>query len=131
MIFVDTGIWFALLVPDDQDHQRVSGWFRTNREPLVTTDFVVDEVLTLLRARGQGGRALAAGTAFFDQTLARLYHVNEAAVLAGWDVYQRFGDKEWSFTDCVSYATIEALEIRAAASLDHHFRQFGIVSVHP
>jgi predicted nucleic acid-binding protein len=35
----------------------------------------------------------------------------------------------WSFTDCVSYAIIERLQIKQAAAFDVHFGQFGIVEV--
>jgi uncharacterized protein len=58
MIFVDTGAWFAAIVPTDPNHQRAASFLATNREPLITTDYVVDETLTLLRARGERQRAL-------------------------------------------------------------------------
>ncbi|MGE3639107.1 MAG: type II toxin-antitoxin system VapC family toxin [Pirellulales bacterium] len=51
MIFVDTGVWFARFVADDPDHGRVAAWFAANAEQLVTTDYCVDETLTLLAAR--------------------------------------------------------------------------------
>lgn len=53
MIFVDTGAWFASLIPVDPDHAAASAWLAQNREALLTTDYVVDETLTLLRARSE------------------------------------------------------------------------------
>jgi predicted nucleic acid-binding protein len=53
MIFVDTGAWYASLVPTDPDHTTAAQWLATNRSPLLTTDYVVDETLTLLRSRGE------------------------------------------------------------------------------
>jgi predicted nucleic acid-binding protein len=53
MIFVDTGGWFALIVPTDPNHGQAAEWLQTNNEILFTTDYVVDETLTLLRARGE------------------------------------------------------------------------------
>jgi predicted nucleic acid-binding protein len=131
VIFVDTSVWYALLVPDDPDHAVVSGWFNANSEILVTSDHVVAELLTLMRARGHGPRAVATGGALFDGSLAQLHHVSAADLLAGWDVFRRYVDKDWSFTDCVSYALIGTLHISITASLDHHFRQFGTVTVVP
>ena len=49
MIFVDTGGWFASIVPTDKNHDKARNWFLQNREPLITTNYVVDETLTLLR----------------------------------------------------------------------------------
>ena len=51
MILVDTGAWFASVVPSDIDHASASQWLNQNAEPLLTTDYIVDETLTLLRAR--------------------------------------------------------------------------------
>ncbi|HEX3999879.1 MAG TPA: PIN domain-containing protein [Pirellulales bacterium] len=57
MIFVDTGAWFAALVPDDAYHSAAAEFLRSNDEALVTTDYILDELLTLLKARGQLARA--------------------------------------------------------------------------
>lgn len=42
-VFVDTSAWFALYVPDDEDHARAVQWFEANDIPLVTSDYVIDE----------------------------------------------------------------------------------------
>ncbi len=60
MIFVDTGAWFASLIPTDPDHASATAWLAENSSPLLTTDYVIDETLTLLRARGE--RTTAFGT---------------------------------------------------------------------
>lgn len=51
MVFVDTSAWFAKFVPDDPDHGRINAWLRANTEPVLTTDYCIDEVLTLLVAQ--------------------------------------------------------------------------------
>ena len=43
MIFVDTGAWFAMAVGNDPDHEAAMSWLRRNREPLITTDYVLAE----------------------------------------------------------------------------------------
>jgi uncharacterized protein len=43
VIFVDTGAWFAVAVRNDPDHEAAMRWLRANREPLVTTDYVLAE----------------------------------------------------------------------------------------
>jgi predicted nucleic acid-binding protein len=52
-IFVDTGAWFARFVVTDPDHAVASNWLSSNKEQLVTTDYVIDELLTLLKMRGE------------------------------------------------------------------------------
>ena len=131
MIFVDTGAWFASVVPKDPDHPAAAAWFAANREPLLTSDYVVDETLTLLRARGEPRRAVAMGRMFFAGQIATVHHLSEAEVLEAWRIFERFSDKEWSFTDCTSKVLFKRLGITRAFAFDGHFRQFGEVTVCP
>ena len=66
MIFTDTGGWFARSVPDDHNYAAVVSWTLLNRQPLITTDYIVDETLTLLKSRGYPTVALALGHQFFN-----------------------------------------------------------------
>jgi predicted nucleic acid-binding protein len=131
MIFVDTGAWFAAAVPSDPDYPAASRRLAGNTEPLLTTDYVVDETLTLLRARGERARALLLGEAFFGSRLAEIYRLTGADITSAWGVFRRFDDKGWSFTDCTSKVVIEGRNIRQAFAFDQHFRQFGTVQVVP
>jgi predicted nucleic acid-binding protein len=131
MIFVDTGAWFAAAVPSDPYHPAASQWLAGNAGPLLTTDYIVDETLTLLRARGERTRALLLGEGFFNGRLAEIYTLDETDIALAWEVFKRFDDKDWSFTDCTSKVVIERLGIQQAFAFDHHFRQFGNVRVVP
>jgi len=131
MIFTDTGGWFSLSIPVDPHHSAAAQWYQNNRQPLLTTDFVVDETLTLLKARGQNTRAITLGQQFFSGSLATIYYLTEADIQQTWEVFSRFADKEWSFTDCSSKVVMEKLGITEAFAFDQHFRQFGMVTVVP
>lgn len=131
MIFVDTGAWFSAFVPWDVDHSAAVAWFLGNQEPLLTTDFVVDETLTLLRSRGERSRALALCQRFFDGSLATLHFLTEDDLRDASDVFRRYSDKDWSFTDCSSKVVVERLGIKMAFAFDRHFLQFGTVVVVP
>jgi uncharacterized protein len=134
VIFVDTGAWAAYVSPDDQHHWEAIRWMAQNREPLITTDYVVDELLTFLQARGEPRRARRTGSLFFDKNTARLaeiYYLTTEDILAAWEVFRSYEDKEWSFTDCTSKVIIEKLGLAEAFAFDRHFRQFGAVTVVP
>ena len=73
MIFVDTGAWFASVVPSDIDHASASQWLKQNSEPLLTTDYIIDETLTLLRARGESTRAIRLAEQFFSGALSQVH----------------------------------------------------------
>jgi predicted nucleic acid-binding protein len=131
VIFVDSGAWFASVIATDPDHAAAAAWLASKREALLTTDYVLDETLTLLRARGQSHIAVALGAALVAESLAVLHFCTKDELLLAWDTFQQYSDKEWSFTDCLSKVVMERLAIHKAFAFDQHFRQFGTVSVVP
>lgn len=114
MIFVDTSAWFACLVPSDPNYPAAVAWLATNRSPLLTTAYVVDETLTLLRARSERKRALILGGRFFSSDLASIHKITERDLRLAWETFERFADKDWSFTDCTSKIVMQHLEISQA-----------------
>jgi predicted nucleic acid-binding protein len=131
VIFVDTGAWFAAFVPNDTDHAAADAWLETNAEPLVTTDYVIDELLTLMKMRGEFRRALRLGASLFAEEIAQIAWVLPDDIQQAWNIFRRYDDKGWSFTDCVSRVVMERLGIQRAFAFDDHFRQFGTVIVMP
>lgn len=131
MIYADTSAWYAALVPADPDHAQALKWLQTNRTDLLVTDYLVDELLTLLRYRGESRRAVEIGADLFSETAARIEWVTPADVHRAWDIFVSYQDKAWSFTDCVSRVVMERLGITHAFAFDEHFRQFGTVTVVP
>jgi len=131
MIFVDTGAWFALSVESDPDHLVTTRFIAQNNEPLITTDYVVDELLTLFSVRGEKQRGIEWLTDLIDGNLVRLIEISADYFQAACQVYCQFHDKKWSFTDCTSYVVMQHLAISKALSFDAHFRQFGTVQVLP
>jgi len=129
MIFIDTGAWFARFVPDDLAHTQVAKWFSANRDVMVTSDFCVDETLTLLVARKRPRLAVEAGHALFSESLARLYFLTRQ-IHRSWILFQQRAAAGGSFTDRTSKILIDDLEVQTALALDEHFNQFG-VSVFP
>ena len=60
-----------------------------------------------------------------------MHSVSRPEVLAAWDVYRQFADKQWSFTDCVSKVLMARRGIQTAFAFDAHFRQFGSATAVP
>ena len=129
MLFVDSSGWFAFFMPNDLDHDRVVDRLDQQAEPLLTTDYCIDETLTLLVARHEARRALDAGRAFFHRNLTNIHFVKRDQIHRAWLLFQQRAASGWSFTDCTSKIVIDDLGITAAVALDDHFRQFGNVAV--
>ena len=112
------------------EHAVASQFTDNVQGPFVTTDYVLAESLTLLRARGLHEAAIELGERILSQRLARLVWVTPDDVQKAW-VFFQYRDKAWSFVDCVSFAVAQRLKIKDAFAFDDHFRQLGTLRVHP
>ena len=131
MIFVDSSAWSAAFVHADPDRQRARSWLRQNFQRLLTTDYIIDETLTVIRARSHLNRAIRVGQKLFDQAFVTIEWVTPDDVRRAWNVFRNYRDKHWSFTDCISRVVMERLDIKQAFAFDDDFRQFGTVTVVP
>jgi predicted nucleic acid-binding protein len=128
-VFVDTGGFFALLVPEDVAFPRGRELFRraeAERWRLVTTNVVVIETYSLLLARSRGGRRNA--IEFLDMVtsdeyqLERIRKADEERAAA---LVRAHEDKSYSLCDALSFVVMERLRINEAIAFDRHFREYG------
>jgi len=128
-LFADTSGWYALVDESDPDHPRARDWFKQNRLPLITTDYILDEVLTLIRTSLGHRKAVEFGEKLLASRLAQLISVTKEDKERAWAIFQRYDDKVLSFTDCTSFAVMERLEIDTAFTVDHDFAALGYIMV--
>jgi uncharacterized protein len=96
----------------------------TTRERLVTTDYVFDELLTLLKIRRSTELAIAAGRLLWSGEVTALEYLTRRDVNAAWELFQKYRDKAWSFTDCSSFVFMKRRKLTRALALDRHLDQF-------
>ena len=131
-LFVDTAGWMACADAADPAHARAcaarDAALRAG-QALVTTDFVADETLTLIRMR----LGLAAASAWWQQVdgSSRLgwERIDSQRFERAREVFFQFRDKTFSFTDCTSFVVMRELRLTVALSTDRHFRQAGFQAV--
>jgi hypothetical protein len=128
-VFVDTSAWFALADARDPDHSAVSAFLRTDTRPLVTTTFVLDETLTLIKARFGHKAAAQFGERLRASKACAIIHVTIEDFEAAWTAFNQYDDKAWSFTDCTSFVIMRRLEVDTSLALDEHFAQMGFARV--
>ncbi len=126
--FADTGYWIALINSDDVLHGKAKSISEGLAQiEIVTTSLVLVEVLDGLSTRGEHKRRL--GQSFVELLQAdRGTTVLEATDDFFADAFQLWcqrTDKNWTLTDCSSFATMSKLSIADALAYDHHFIQAG------
>jgi predicted nucleic acid-binding protein len=125
MKFADTNFLIALLNPSDQWHSAAKQVAGALDEPVVTTTWVLVEL----------GDALSVGAnrdlfLKFIDTLSEHPHwqvvpASTESFVDGLELFRARSDKEWSLTDCISFAVMKQLNITEALTHDHHFEQAG------
>ena len=126
-LFVDTSAWFAFVNRGDDDHEAVRRLFDAHAGRLVTTNFVFDETVTLCARRLGHSAAVRLGEAVLDARLVDLVRAGHDDETRAWELFRRRSDKDYSFTDCVSFAVMRRLGITRSAALDEDFRGEGFV----
>jgi predicted nucleic acid-binding protein len=127
-IFVDSWAWLALANKRDRWHQvaargyeqiKADGWF------LVTSDYVLDEVITSLFKRVNFDGALKFIEALISDAKTEqisLERIDEERFNYAWMLRNVYRDKaDMSFTDLTSFVLMKELNISRAFTGDHHF----------
>ncbi|MBA4386726.1 MAG: PIN domain-containing protein [Verrucomicrobia bacterium] len=125
--FVDTSGFYALLVKADDSHQKAADYIRNSagKRRFITTDYVLDETATLLKARRHGDVIKP----FFDIVLksevCRVRWMEPDLFSEAVSFFLKHGDHDYSFTDCVSFVVMRKERITTALTKDTHFHQAG------
>lgn len=131
-LFVDTAGWMAMADAADPRHGDAArardAWLRRDAL-LVSTDFVLDETLTLLRAR----LGLPAAARWWDRveasTRLRREPVGKDRLEKARRWFFQWADQRFSFTDCTSFVVMRELRLDSALTTDAHFRHAGFTVV--
>jgi len=124
--FVDTSAWFALANRADAAHDAVRRALRDFRGGrLATSNFVLDETVSLCRYRLGHEAATRVGQALLDPDTVDLLRITPADEQAAWQLFRERADQRYSFTDCTSFSLMRRLGIGVAIALDADFQTEG------
>ena len=127
-VFVDTSGLYSVLVKDDDMHERAGAFLdRASRSKrrFLTTDYVLDETATLLKARRHGHLVSALMGTILSSAACRVEWMDQDRFEKTLRFFVKHQDKAWSFTDCVSFLLMKERKMTEALTKDEHFRQAG------
>jgi len=127
-LFVDTAGWMACSDSADPAHEascRARDEALASGRLLVTTDYVADETLTLLRTRLSLKIAESWWRQVEGSSRLRWVAIDPERAEKARGAFFRQRDKGYSFTDCTSFVVMQELRLRQAMTTDHHFAQAG------
>lgn len=131
LAFVDASAFKAYYDSNDTLHPRAAEFMQKvlKREipvtALLTTDYVLDEAITITRFANSHETAVELAQAAFASKFMKVIYTGEQTFREAFELFRKYSDKEWSFTDCVSFTTMKKLQTSKAFTFDAHFRQTG------
>ncbi|MCG2692226.1 PIN domain-containing protein [Microgenomates group bacterium] len=127
-VFLDSSFFKGLIDPKDDFYQLAGKIWQKLREKsgsLVTSNFIVDETLTLLRSRCNLDTAIKFRNMLAENSqIVKIMRVTVDDEAKAWQWFVKNWSK-LSFTDCVSFAVMKRLGLRRAAAFDEHFKRAG------
>ncbi|MFP4396442.1 MAG: type II toxin-antitoxin system VapC family toxin [Anaerolineales bacterium] len=132
-VFVDTWGWMALGYRREPRHDKVQAFYRKLRAqqiPIYTSDYVLDELITLLFRRESFTDSVRFVDGLFAATAQGhlvMERVTSERFATAWELRKQFQDKPGiSFTDLTSMAIMGDLGISHVLTEDAHFVQVGM-----
>lgn len=127
-LFVDTAGWMSMADSNDPLHKICreirDNWLKQGAI-LVTSDYVIDETLTLIRMRLGIGAAEKWWNQLADSPRLKLEWVHSERAEKAREWFFKWKDKSFSFTDCTSFVVMKDLQLDNVLTSDKHFVQAG------
>jgi uncharacterized protein len=131
--FVDTWGWVALGHKRDSYHKEIVRFYReaqNRKDEIVSSDYVLDELITLLFRRENSTEALD----FIDGILSsavlgyiKIEKISSEHFDRAWELKRRFKETpSISFTDLTSMVLMNEMGIKKILTGDQHFFQTGM-----
>jgi uncharacterized protein len=127
-VFVDTSGWVALKHKGDTFWDAATALHRSlliAGVHYVTSNFVLDESYTLLVHRAGHHVAVELGEEIRASRLVTVVRIAADWEDEAWQMFKRYADKAFSFTDCTSFVVMRHRGIWEAFTNDHNFEQVG------
>ena len=127
--FFDTFAFIAWINTLDSAHAAVSGFVNAYTGRYVTTEWILMEVADGLSDRSVRGTTLELIRRVRTNRLFEIIPYDTAVYQAGYNLFAARADKDWSLTDCISFAVMARLGLTDALTGDRHFKQAGFRAV--
>lgn len=124
-VFLDTAYLIALFNARDERHARAKEVAPSLTGRLVTTAWVLTELLDLFCHPPKRSKAVGFLKDMQADDRFVVIRPTEELFRAGLGLFEKNLDKAWSLTDCISFVVMERERLRDAATTDHHFAQAG------
>ena len=133
LIFIDTWAWLALANRKDSYHESVKEYYfkiRKEKYWLITSDYVLDEVITALFINVAFDSAVKFVESLFTMIKdgqLELEKIIDKGFKEAWILRKKYADKpDISFTDLTTFAIMQKRKIKRVFTGDSHFEKVNL-----
>lgn len=127
--FFDSSGIFAWADASSPQGKAIGGILKSQNEPLVTTNLILAETISLVTKRVGKSAAIKLGELLLASRLMHVIFVDEPLQSEAWAFCKKYKDKDFDLIDAVSFTICRKMGIKGAITLDGHFRQVGMEMV--
>jgi hypothetical protein len=124
-VFADSAFWIALVVKQDEHHERAQKWATHIHGSITTTEPVILETANALARPNWRPNTIRLIDHLYQRSDVDVVRMDDSLWQAAWDLYCERLDKGWSLTDCVSFVVMQERGLVDALTTDLHFQQAG------
>jgi predicted nucleic acid-binding protein len=124
-VFADTSYYAALLNPDDVLHGPSRTWSEAFSGRVVVTEYILVELGSYFARRNHRRLFLKLLNEIAKDPHTLILPASPRLYRRGLALFADRLDKDWSLTDCISFAVMTQRKLTDALTADHHFEQAG------
>jgi hypothetical protein len=131
-VFLDSAYVIALAQSTDAHHSpavEMSRQLAERRVLIVTTGAVLLEIGNALAKVKSREAAVRFITHLQKSRAVEIVPLTNDLLAAGWQLFCQRPDKDWSWTDCISFVVMRERGLKQALTSDGHFEQSGFVAL--
>jgi predicted nucleic acid-binding protein len=126
-VFFDTSAIYAYINAKDPDHRKVKSFINDFRGQLIITNYIFDEIVTLVTNRIGHETAVMVGNTLLNSPQIDRIWITQDYEKEAWKLFCGRNDKEYSFTDCITFIVMRQRNIKKCLAFDEHFKQEGFI----
>ncbi len=128
-VFVDSYAFIGWINTLDSSHAIVNNFMATYRGRFITTEWILMELADGLSHRSVRAKTLELIRRVRTNRLFEIVPYGTPIYQDGYDLFAARPDKDWSLTDCISFAVMDQRGLTDALTGDHHFEQAGFRAI--
>ena len=131
-VFLDSSYVIALALATDAHHPislELSRQIAARRTKIITTRAVLLEIGNALAKAHSRQACIRLINALTISSTTEIVPLTEDLLAQSWELFCQRPDKDWSWTDCISFVVMKERGLKQALTSDSHFEQTGYIAL--